>query len=93
MKTIWKYDLPFRDSISLQVPVGAIPLTVMQDQKDMMPRIWMLVDTEQPKETRSFELFGTGNPIHCDMGIERKYIGTYQYQGGEFVGHIFERIQ
>ena len=26
------------------------------------------------------------------MGIERNYIGTYQYQRGEFVGHIFERL-
>jgi hypothetical protein len=43
-------------------------------------------------EDRFFELYGTGHSIHEDMGIERKYIGTYQYQRGEFVGHIFERL-
>jgi hypothetical protein len=43
-------------------------------------------------ETRYFELFGTGDTIPNDMGIERKYVGSYRYGNGEFFGHIFERI-
>ena len=43
-------------------------------------------------ETRYFELFGTRQPIHNDMAIERKYIGTFNDGNGEFFGHIFERI-
>jgi len=50
------------------------------------------VDDESEKEERIFELFGTGHQIKEDMGVDRKYIGTYQYQKGNFVGHIFERI-
>ena len=51
-----------------------------------------MVDTEVEMEIRYFELFGTGHEIPSDMGVDRKYVGTYQYQRGEFVGHIFERI-
>ena len=49
-----------------------------------------MVKTDNDTEERLFELFGTGQEIKYDMGIDRKYIGTYQYQKGEFVGHVFE---
>jgi hypothetical protein len=74
------------------MPKGAEILTVQTDEKNNHPTIWALVDPEQENEQRFFELFGTGHEIHSDMGVERKYIGTYQYQKGAFVGHIFERI-
>jgi len=51
-----------------------------------------MVETENETEERCFELFGTGHKIHTDMGVDRKYLGTYQYQNGEFVGHLFERF-
>lgn len=92
MKTIYKYQTPFQDFFTLEMPVGAEILTVQQDEKTNWGCIWALVDTDNEKEERTFELFGTGNEIHVDMGVDRKYIGTYQYQRGNFVGHIFERF-
>jgi hypothetical protein len=75
------------------MPKGAEILTIQTDEKNNHPTIWAMVDpNETEQEERNFELFGTGHEIPFDMGIERKYIGTYQYQNGEFVGHIFERI-
>jgi hypothetical protein len=94
-KTIWKYSTVehgFRTNFGIFMPKGAEILTVQRDEKNNHPTIWALVDPEQEKEERFFELFGTGHEIPYDMGVERKYIGTYQYQNGEFVGHIFERI-
>ena len=91
-QTIWKFETPFEDKFSLQMPTQSKILSVQQDQKTMKPCIWALVYPENPKEERFFELFGTGNPIQNDMGIQRKFIGTYQYQHGTFVGHIFERV-
>lgn len=95
-KVIWKYStLPngiFKESFTLGMPKGAEILTVQIDQKNNQPTIWVLVDPNAELETRYFELYGTGSSLYGDMGIERKYIGTYQYQRGEFVGHIFERI-
>jgi hypothetical protein len=95
MKAIWKFstiEQGFADNFSIFMPKGAEILTIQTDEKNNHPSIWALVDPDQEKEERFFELFGTGHQIHEDMGIERKYIGTYQYQRGEFVGHIFERI-
>ena len=94
-KTIWKFSTiehGFNNKFSIFMPKGALILTLQTDEKNNHPTIWALVDPEQEKEERFFELFGTGNEIHEDMGIERIYIGTYQYQNGDFVGHIFERI-
>lgn len=91
-QTIWKFETPFEENFSLQMPTHSEILSVQQDQKTLIPCIWALVYPNNLKEERFFELFGTGNPINNDMGIERKYIGTYQYQRGDFVGHIFERI-
>ena len=91
-QAVWKFETPFEDKFSLQMPKGSEILSVQQDQKTMIPCIWALVYPENEKEERFFELFGTGHPIHNDMGIERKFVGTYQYQRGEFVGHIFERV-
>ncbi|NRS90859.1 hypothetical protein HNQ02_003806 [Flavobacterium sp. 7E] len=90
-QTIWKFETPFEEKFTLQIPTESKILSVQQDQKTMRPCIWILVYPDNPKEERFFELFGTGNPIHNDMGVMREYIGTYQYQKGEFVGHIFER--
>jgi hypothetical protein len=96
MKTIWKYstlpDNEFQEKFTLKMPKGAEILTVQIDQKDNTPSIWVMVETDAPMEERYFELYGTGHEIYVDMGIERKYLGTYQYQRGAFVGHIFERI-
>jgi hypothetical protein len=95
MKQIWKFSTienGFQGKFNIDMPKGAEILNVQIDQKNNIPTMWVLVDPKADVETRSFELFGTGHEIYEDMGIERKYIGTYQYQRGEFVGHIFERI-
>jgi hypothetical protein len=96
MKTIWKFStLPggdFKEKFTLQMPKGAEILTIQTDQKNNHPTIWAIVDPEAEVEDRHFELYGTGHTIDDNMWIKRKYIGTYQYQKGEFVGHVFERM-
>jgi hypothetical protein len=96
-RTIWKYstiEYGFDKNFTIIMPKGAEILTIQRDEKNNHPTIWAMVDpNEKEQEERDFELFGTGHEISFDMGIERKYIGTYQYQNGEFVGHIFEKIK
>lgn len=92
MRTIWKFETPFLDKFKIDMPKESEILCVQQDQKTFKPCIWAMVNTDNEKEERHFELFGTGNNMHNDMGVYRKYLGTYQYQKGEFVGHLFERI-
>lgn len=91
-QAIWKFETPFEDKFSLHMPAQSEIISVQLDQKTMRACIWAIVFTQNPPEERFFELFGTGQPLYNDMGIQRKYIGTYQYQQGDFVGHIFERI-
>lgn len=90
MGTIWKYELEFNSVTRIKIPKGAQLLTVQVDQKTNKPCLWALVNTESEEEERIFELFGTGHEIKSHIGTSREYIGTYQYQKGEFIGHVFE---
>jgi hypothetical protein len=89
---IWKFEAPFDDKFLLQIPKGSEILSVQQDQKTMIPCIWVLVYPENEKEERFFELFKTGHPIHNDIGINRKFVGTFQIESGSLVFHLFERL-
>ena len=89
-KSIWKFTVDVNDIVKLSMPKGAEILTVQTQHE--IPRIWALVDPENEKEKRYFEIFGTGHPIPIDMGIERKYINTFQLEEGRLVFHLFERI-
>lgn len=98
MKKIYKYEVPTRDKFSLNLPVNCEILSLQIDKVSNDPVIWVLFDfneeSEIKTEERFFELFGTGHTIHEDMGIDRKYINTYQLDllNGVFVGHLFERL-
>jgi hypothetical protein len=86
MKTIWKFNVTMEDTFEVKMPKGAQVLTV-QEQYDE-PQMWVVVDTEAPKEKRRFRLVGTGHPI--DEKLNLSYIGTFQLDHGEFMGHLFE---
>lgn len=90
IKRVYKYKLEFGRLTRHEMPIGAEILTVQQDQKDMSIQMWALVDPNAKTEERTFELYETGNDINYDMGVSRSYIATYQYQKGQFVGHVFE---
>ena len=90
-KTIWKFKVDvFADNFIIEMSNDAEILCI-QNQHEK-PCMWVLVDPDQEKEERYFEIFGTGHPVHCDMGVDRTYIGTYQLDSGRLVFHVFERI-
>lgn len=88
-KQIWKFEIN-TNQITIEIPKEAEILT-MQTQNEK-PCIWALVNPENKKELRHFEVYGTGHNIYYDMGIERKYINTFQLHNGDLVFHLFERI-
>ena len=88
--TIWKFELEVTEKQFIRMPKEAELLSV-QTQNET-PCLWALVNPNNEKEERCFEVFGTGHDMHCDMGIDRKYIGTFQMQKGGLVFHLFERI-
>lgn len=89
MKTIWKFRLSITSPQRVQMPEGAEILTVQE--QDGIGCLWAMVDTEKAVVPRYIEIHGTGNPIHVDMAVERRYIGTFQQP--PFVWHVFERLQ
>lgn len=73
--------------MKVSMPDGAKILCV-QTQGNAL-QLWALVDPSRPKSFREFEVVGTG----CEIGEGgRRYIGTAQTYGGEFVWHVFEVI-
>lgn len=89
-KQVWKYELKTELNQIIEMPKGAEILTVQTQNGH--PYLWALVDPEQPKEERHIEVFATGEPISYGMGIDRKYINSYQLRGGSFVFHVFEYL-
>ena len=90
-KTIWKYIIEIKDSQEINMPLGAEILSIQNQNESIC--IWVLVSPKEArKEIRIFEIFGTGHPINYDMGVNRIFIQTFQYSEGQFVGHVFERL-
>ncbi len=89
-KTIYKYPLLVTDYQEVLMTFGAEILTIQTQDENAC--LWALVDPQETRvEYRNIETFGTGHPIHCDMGVSRKYISTFQLRGGSLVFHTFER--
>lgn len=85
MSTIYKY--PIQPGLTvLELPRGAQVLTV-QMQGDR-PFLWARLDTRQPPERRTFEVFGTGDGMPDDPRL--MYVATFQMEGGSLVWHVFE---
>jgi len=89
-KRIYKYPIEVKDEQSIEMPMGATILCV-QVQREK-PNIWAVVEENAVVETRKFVLYGTGHALNGTENLQ-KYIGTFQMQSGNFVFHLFERIQ
>lgn len=88
MKTIYKYNLEVTDVQQVQLPKEAKILCVQTQHGE--PHLWAEVDTDKTPEARTIEIFGTGHPISQEMGQNRRYISTFQLQGGLLVFHAYE---
>jgi hypothetical protein len=87
-KTIWKFELETTDNQTIEMPVNAKILTVQTQNK--VPCLWALIDPRESKEKRFFEVFGTGQEVLDDYGVNKNYLGTYQLHDGCLVFHVFE---
>jgi hypothetical protein len=81
---IWKYEL--KKYCEIEMPINAQILAV-QNQREV-PCIWALVNPDDERELRRFEIVGTGHKFN--YSVEHKYRGTFQLNGGLFVFHVFE---
>jgi hypothetical protein len=87
MHKVFKYKIKIKDYFSLVFPQGARILSVQVQYGK--PQLWALVNPHNTVETRNFLLIDTGEQI--ENNLERlDYIGTFQLDDGEYVGHLFE---
>lgn len=85
MRTIHKFAVLARP-FDLRLPKGAKVLTVQIQHG--RPEMWVLLDTNNERERRTFVTLPTGNEIPDDINLD--YIGTFQLDGGSLVFHLFE---
>lgn len=92
MRVVYKYALPAGPVQDIEMPAGAIVLTV-QSQRDE-PFIWAEVDPDAPKFFRRFRTYPTGSPM--DEGSPMQdwkkypyYVGTFQLNDGALVFHVY----
>lgn len=96
MKTIWKYPVKFPvvgclDNFTLEftilMPEEAIFRYVgIKEKEDVC--IWMEVDTDNPKENRTFRFFATGEDL--DLNELMKYCGSIIFSEAQLVFHLYE---
>jgi hypothetical protein len=91
MRTIWKFRIqPTHLGMlsTIAMPLGAKILCVQA--QDGVANIWaMIPDTNAGDVDRTFEVFATGGAIN---EASRSYVGTFQISGGEYIFHVFERL-
>jgi hypothetical protein len=87
MNQILKYEVKITDRFTITMPRDSFVLCV-QVQKNI-PQIWVMGDLNNPPIERQFALRETGQSFDYLSNVER-YIGTFQLDGGAFVGHLFE---
>lgn len=83
---IWKQEIPIEGSFSLQLPRDAQILCVQTQEGK--PCIWFSFEKPEPREPRAFVLGTTGPEIDFDKRVY-SYVGTFQLNGGKFIGHLF----
>jgi hypothetical protein len=86
-RAIWKFVIDVKDEFFLEMPPGAKVLSVQE--QDGVPCLWAAVrpSAAQHPQQRRFFVVGTGHPMPKDA---TKYLGTFQLQGGAFIGHLWE---
>ena len=84
--TIYKYELEVTDEQIVLLPKEAKILCVQEQHGG--PKLWALLNPEEPLEPRLIRTCGTG---HLIKDIKRlHYLGTYQLHNGTLVFHVFE---
>ena len=92
MITIYKYIIPPKDHFILQIPTD--PMVLPRFLSVQMQRgeacMWVMVDTESPKEAHKFVVIGTGQKVPFDVESGKyDYIGTF-LPNPNLVFHVFE---
>lgn len=84
MKTIYKYPLIATDLQYIDMPNGAVILTVQMQGGAMC--LWAQVDLDKAEVVRVIAVYGTGNLMPAEAG---QYVGSVQMP--PFVWHVYDK--
>lgn len=87
MSAIWKFELPTRGVATVQMPRGAVVLSVANQNERL--QLWALVNPRAPLEERSFLIALTGSVGRIDIQ-PGQFVGTVLFADGTFVAHVFQ---
>jgi len=92
MDCIYKYPLSVDDVQDVEMPPGAVILTVQAQGE--IPCIWAQVNSQTlGRIRRRFRTYGTGHPMG-DAAEFSHYVGTYQLRSGALIFHVFtDRVE
>ena len=86
MGTIWKFKLSITDVQNIDLPMGAMPLAVAEQNGELC--MWVdIPDTTVATRHRTFFVVGTGNP---KPAAAAQHIGTVVMDPFALVWHVFE---
>jgi hypothetical protein len=102
-RVVWKFAIPegsgTEEAVEVEMPRGAYVIhagvqvrldSVMgQVQRLEVPCVWAVVDPEAPREVRRFRWVLTGGDIPRDKWGILNPIGTFLFDEGRFVLHLF----
>lgn len=93
MKTIHKYPLKITDFQEVEMPEGAMVLSVVTMPAPIGTSteqvcVYAEVDTERPLVPRRFRIYGTGHEMNHQHEME--YIGTVTMSNRALVWHVYE---
>jgi hypothetical protein len=97
LTAIWKYPLKMVDLQTVEMPRGAIPLSVAlqpsPDYKDQPSHddvcLWALVDPTADKVERQIGILGTGHEASQGALEGSRFVGTVLQFNGRLVLHVF----
>lgn len=81
--TIWRYEIPVDDRWHPLQLSGEILHVDCRNMRTI--EVWAL-HTDEPAETRSFRVYGTGQPMPDNLD----HVGTALAPGGQLVWHLME---
>jgi hypothetical protein len=86
MMNVSGYPIPIEDSFDIQLPRDARILAIHEQLGQ--PKVWAIVDEDQPMKRRRFHVVGNNVDLSFDPGA-CDYVGSFQAAGDVLVFHVF----
>lgn len=94
---VWKYQLPWEDVTSVEMPFGAkilhIGIQPTDEPVGFAIFLWARVHPDAELRTRRFRIAGTGHPLDVQGFDVGDHLGSVITPDGSLVFHVFEEAQ